>query len=187
MYRRSLVRCAFAPPMRCTSARGSLLYNIRRGFTDEVQQPLSGGMLDHLQEIEVVGSSLSKSGGIVEVTARGGGMSISPPLPINNNHSSLFSALQVPKSLGCILILSWLGTPRRWASCSRRPLRMLTNRYGGRKHCTLFSCPLQPSSPFQVQYEVKRKLVEGSMRDRRKQQLKERDQMNFDLEAFKEK
>jgi hypothetical protein len=39
----------------------------------------------------------------------------------------------------------------------------------------------------QVQYEVKRKLVEVSMRDRRKQQMKERDQMAIDLEAFKEK
>jgi hypothetical protein len=40
---------------------------------------------------------------------------------------------------------------------------------------------------YQVQYEVKRKLVEVSMRDRRKQQMKERDQMAIDLEAIKEK
>jgi hypothetical protein len=56
-------------PARAVTARDA-----RRGLATEDQgQPLSGGMFDHLQEIEVVGTSLSKSGGIVEVTARGGG------------------------------------------------------------------------------------------------------------------
>jgi len=39
----------------------------------------------------------------------------------------------------------------------------------------------------QVQYAVKRKLVEGSMSARRQQQLKEKEQMHFDLGSFKEK
>jgi hypothetical protein len=73
----SLARCAFSPRGTRSSAV-PLLRTVQRGLaTDDQGQPLGGGMFDHLQEIEVVGNSLSKSGGIVEVTARGGGS----PLP----------------------------------------------------------------------------------------------------------
>lgn len=118
---------------------------MQRGLaTDDQGQPLGGGMFDHLQEIEVVGNSLSKSGGIVEVTARGGG-------------TEVVKAQIDPILAGDAALLSKLLT------------QAAQDAYD------------------QVQYEVKRKLVEVSMRDRRKQQMKERDQMAIDLEAFKEK
>ncbi|ELR19268.1 uncharacterized protein ACA1_264410 [Acanthamoeba castellanii str. Neff] len=138
----SLARCAFSPRGTRSSAV-PLLRTVQRGLaTDDQGQPLGGGMFDHLQEIEVVGNSLSKSGGIVEVTARGGEVVKAQIDPILAGDAALLSKLLTQAA---------------------------QDAYD------------------QVQYEVKRKLVEVSMRDRRKQQMKERDQMAIDLEAFKEK